>query len=566
MMNPRNEFIRLEQGHCHNCLRCVRACPTNAMTYLHNRPTIVEDECILCGQCYKVCPHDAKAVISDLDRIKGWLNNHEQVIISAAPSFTAVWPQFDSLVRILEGRGFSAVRETAEGAKLVTKAFRNLIDEGTMENIITTCCPAVNALIEKEYGELTPYMAPVVSPMIAHGRMLKEEHPEAKIVFLSPCIAKFKEIRDARFAGAIDACIGMEELIQWIEGTLEESETSDWQDFEGSIARLYPTPGGILNCIDHDNVDYKYINVEGVDRIKKVLEAMKEGTLKGYFAEMSACIGSCMGGPLLSHFKHNEWLGQSVIRENVDMNAKISGGPLPIDLSAEWKPEDIWRPTHTEEEIQKEMIALGKVSQDKIHDCGACGYETCRLKAIAVLDGKADPRICLPEALERAESLSNVVIENTPNGIIVLDKDLNIREMNPSARKMLNLDMVNPTGMPIITVLPDDALERLIRMTGRKTEYMRVFYENYKLLVDHAIVNVESQDLYVLILMDRTSENAREVQLRKMRERTMNVTAAVIDEQMRTVQEIASLLGETTARSKVALTNLKRSMDEDEDV
>ena len=566
MMNPRNEFIRLEQGQCHNCLRCVRACPTNAMTYLYNRPTIVEDECILCGQCYKVCPHDAKAVISDLDRIKGWLNNHEQVIISAAPSFTAVWPQFDSLVRILEGRGFSAVRETAEGAKLVTKAFRNLIDEGTMENIITTCCPAVNALIEKEYGELTQYMAPVVSPMIAHGRMLKEEYPDAKIVFLSPCIAKFKEIRDARFAGAIDACIGMEELIQWVEGTLTEGEVSDWNAFEGSIARLYPTPGGILNCIEHDNENYKYINVEGVDRIKQLLEAMKEGTLKGYFAEMSSCIGSCMGGPLLSHFKHNEWLGQSVIRENVDMNAKISGGTLPIDLSAEWKPEDIWRPKHTEEEIQKEMILLGKTSQDKIHDCGACGYETCRLKAIAVLDGKADPRICLPEALERAESLSNVVIENTPNGIVVLDKDLNIREMNPSAHKMLNLDMVNPTGMPIVTVLPDDALERLIRMTGRKTEYMRVFYENYKLLVDHAIVHVESQDLYVLILMDRTSENAREVKMREMRERTMNVTAAVIDEQMRTVQELASLLGETTARSKVALTNLKRSMDEDENV
>ena len=212
------------------------------------------------------------------------------------------------------------------------------------------------------------------------------------------------------------------------------------------------------------------------------------------------------------------------------------------------------------------MIALGKVSQDKIHDCGACGYETCRLKAIAVLDGKADPRICLPEALERAESLSNVVIENTPNGIVVLDKDLNIREMNPSARKMLNLEMVNPTGMPIITVLPDDALERLIRMTGRKTEYMRVFYDNYKMLIDHAIVNVESQNLYVLILMDRTSENAREVQMRNMRQRTIDVTAAVIDEQMRTVQEIASLLGETTARSKVALTQLKRSMDEDENV
>jgi len=562
-MRP-NEYIRLEPSHCHNCLRCVRACPTNAMTYLKNQPTIVEEECILCGRCYSVCPHDAKAVISDLDRIKEWLNNKEEVIISAAPSFVAVWPQFSSLVKILESRGFSAVRETAEGAKLVTKAFRNLIDEGTMENIITTCCPAVNSLIEKEYGELTPFMAPVVSPMIAHGRLIKQDHPNAKVVFLSPCIAKFKEIRDERFAGSIDACIGMDELLMWISGTLKEEEEKDWDEFEGSIARLYPTPGGILNCIEHDNRNYKYIDVEGIDRIQKVLEAMKEGTLKGYFVEMSACIGSCIGGPLLSHFKHNEWLGQSVIRENVDMNAKITGGELPFDLSAQWKPEDIWRPKHTEEEIQAEMIRLGKVSQDKIHDCGACGYETCRLKAIAVLDGKADPRICLPEALERAESLSNVVIENTPNGIIVFDKDLNVREMNPSARKMLNLDMINPTGMPIGAVLPDDALERLVRMTGRRTEYIRVYYENYKKLLDHAIVNVESQDLYVVILMDRTDESIREEKLRRMRERTIDVTSEVIDEQMRTVQEIASLLGETTAKSKVALTKLKRAMDEDE--
>ena len=210
------------------------------------------------------------------------------------------------------------------------------------------------------------------------------------------------------------------------------------------------------------------------------------------------------------------------------------------------------------------MIRLGKISPDKIHDCGACGYETCRLKAIAVLDGKADPRLCLPEALERAESLSNVVIENTPNGIIVFDKDLNVREMNPSARKMLNLDMINPTGMPMGAVLPDDALERLVKMTGRKTEYIRVYYENYKKLLDHAIVNVESQDLYVVILMDRTDESIREEKLRRMRERTIDVTSEVIDEQMRTVQEIASLLGETTAKSKVALTKLKRAMDEDE--
>ncbi len=556
-------FIRLEEAQCHNCMRCVRACPTNAMTYIHQMPAIVEEECILCGRCYSVCPHDAKEVLSELSQVKKWLNDGEEVILSAAPSFAAVWPQLDDLITLLKARGFSEVEETARGAALVSRAYANLAEKGEMKNIISTACPAINNLIEKEYGDLTKYMAPVVSPLIAHGRLIREKHPHAKVVFLSPCIAKYKEIQDARFAGAVDACISMEEVLNWVESSLKEEEKTAWASFTGSISRLYPTPGGIIATMEKSE-HYHYVNVEGVMRIRKVLEAMRDGTLSGYFFEVSACEGSCIGGPLLSHFKHNEWLGQSVIRDNVDVEKRIGPGELPFSLDARWKGEQIFRPVHAEEEIQDELIAMGKTSADKIHDCGACGYETCRAKAIAVLDGKADPKICLPGALERAESLSNVVIENTPNGIVVLDKDLNVREMNPSARRMLDLDMVNPTGMPVSAVLPDDALERLIRATGRKTEYIRIWYEGYHKLIDHAIVKVQGQSYTVVILMDRTQEDAKEKQLRNMREKTIEVTSQVIDEQMRTVQEIASLLGETTAKSKVALTKLKQAMDEDE--
>ncbi|MBR2552828.1 MAG: 4Fe-4S binding protein [Erysipelotrichaceae bacterium] len=557
MISP---YIRLVEFSCHNCMRCVRACPTNAMTYINNAPQILAEECILCGNCYKACPHDAKSILSEMDQVKEWLDSGKEVILSVAPSFTAVWPQFSSLAKILKGRGFSRIDETAKGAKLVSTAFANLIKEGKMENIITTCCPAVNSLIEKEYGDLVGYMAPVVSPLIAHGRLLKKDDPDVKVVFLSPCIAKIKEIEDARFAGAVDAVISMEELYHWIENDLREEETADWESFEGSIARLYPTSGGILSTLEKDP-RYKYVAIDGIGRVKDALESLRRGHMKGYFFEVNACQGSCLGGPLLSHFRHNEWLGQSVIRENIDPVNRIQAGPLPVDLTTEWHREEIKRSHHSEEEINAEMIREGKTSPTKIHDCGACGYETCRLKAIAVLDGKADPQVCLPMALERAQSLSNVVISNTPNGIIILDQDLFIKEVNPSTFSILGLE-ADPVGLPLVAILPDEDLEEKIRNSGDKTESLRVYYENYGKLIDHAIVNVRNTDYIVLILMDRTEEARKEKQMLEMRDRTLAVTQQVINEQMRTVQEIASLLGETTAKSKVALTSLKHSVEE----
>ena len=560
MISP---YIRLVEFSCHNCMRCVRACPTNAMTYTNSAPQILAEECILCGNCYKACPHDAKSILSEMDRVLEWLKEGKEVILSVAPSFTAVWPQFSSLVKILKGRGFSCIDETAKGAKLVSTAFANLIKEGRMDNIITTCCPAVNSLIEKEYGDLVGYMAPVVSPLIAHGRLLKKDRPDAKVVFLSPCIAKIKEIEDARFTGAVDAVISMEELYHWIENDLTEEETADWEDFEGSIARLYPTSGGIISTLEKDP-RYKYVAIDGIHRVKEALESLRRGHMKGYFFEVNACQGSCLGGPLLSHFHHNEWLGQSVIRESIDVADRIKAAPLPVDLTAEWHQEEIKRPHHSEEEISAEMIREGKTSPAKIHDCGACGYETCRLKAIAVLDGKADPQVCLPMALERAQSLSNVVISNTPNGIIILDEDLFIREVNPATFSILGLE-TDPVGLPLVAILPKEELEEKIRSSGDKTESLRIYYEDYDKLIDHAIVNVQNSDYIVLILMDRTEEARKEKQMLEMRDRTLEVTQQVINEQMRAVQEIASLLGETTAKTKVALTSLKRSAAKEED-
>ncbi|MBQ7994532.1 MAG: 4Fe-4S binding protein [Solobacterium sp.] len=561
----KSEYIRLVDSHCHNCLRCVRACPTNAMTYLHNEPRIEANDCILCGRCYAACPHDAKSQKSEFKQVLAWLKNGEEVILSAAPSFAVIWENIGALKNLLIRRGFKDVEETAQGAAMVSRAYIKLMEENTMKNIITTCCPAINTLIEKEYPDLIDQMAPVVSPMIAHGRMIKKNHPDARVVFLSPCIAKYKEIEDARFAGAIDACVSMQEIVQWVKDDLKEEEQSEWSEFEGSISRVYPTAGGVIRTLP-DNDNYEFLPVDGIERVRVMLESIRSGELEGCLLEVNSCRGACLAGPLLSHFTHAEFAGQRRINKVARDLPRVTDGELPVDMKAVWKDDSSHHPKHSEEEIRKQMIAMGKTSPMKIHDCGACGYETCRLKAIAVLDGKADPKVCLPEALEAAQSLSNVVLDNTPNAIIVVDNELRIRDMNRSGKKILGFDMVNPSGMPLEGILPNDALLDTIRNVGRKTAYFHCYYDMYDKLFEHAIVNVPNQNLKVIILMDRTQETLQEIAMANMRTQTIEVTQQVINEQMRTVQEIASMLGETTAKSKVALLKLQKVINGEENL
>ena len=560
-----SKYIKLQEANCRNCLRCVRICPTKAMTYQNHQPQIVANECILCGNCFSVCPHSAKKVISYLAKIKSWISNGEEVYISIAPSFASIWPSYPDLKKSLLKIGFSGVEETALGAREVSAVYNRLLKEAKMKNIITTCCPAVVSLVRKEFPDLVDQLAPVVSPMIAHAKMIKEAHPNAKVVFLTPCIAKQKEADDSE--GIVDATITMIELDEWIKQKGYETSEDKWEDFDGQIARMYPTPGGILSTLKSEE-SYHFISVEGIERIKRTLQAIRDGILKGYLFEMSSCEGSCIGGPLITHIEHNEWRAQAVIRDHLNINDKIKKDEAICDIGTKWEKEDIVRIKYSEEQINDMLYIMGKSSKKKQLDCGFCGYETCRAKAIAVLEGKADPKLCLPDALERAKSISNVIIENTPNGIIVLDRYLNIREINPSARHMLRLDDLNAIGLPILSILPSDELETILSddsaTSYKKTQYLTYNYPQYKMTLSHAIMKLNQDDMRILILMDLTVEETKEKVINEMKKQTLEITQNVIDEQMRTVQEIASLLGETTAKSKVALTKLMKAMQEDE--
>ena len=552
-------LITLVEYNCKSCLKCVRNCPTKSIRFENNHPYIVEEECIHCGNCYLCCPQSAKDIRSDLDLVKSWLANKEEVVVSIAPSYQVIWDNYSKLKQDLLNLGFSAVEETAKGAYVVSSQYGALMQEKKMTNIIETCCPTIVEMIEKEYPELVSYLAPVASPMVVHGRMLKQKYPNAKVVFLSPCIAKQHEVMDTRFQDACDAVISMPDMDEWLLKHAE-GKTCESQE-EENIARIYPISGGIIKTIDDFN-GYKTLSVEGIRRCRAVLNSIKNGHLNGYFFELNACEGGCLGGPYLLAYKDNEWLAQNRISEH-ERSPKIKADKADFTAAA-FEDKSVKKPVFSEYQIHEVLCSMGKADRSKRLDCGACGYDTCRAKAIAVLEGKSDPKHCLPYALENAQSVSNLVIRHSPNGIIVLDSNNKIKEINASAVKLLGIQNYSVKGFEIEAILPSRQLSEALSDKVQKVTYFVEEIRGGEKVCDIAVLPLEEENSYVLILMDLTNKREQEEKMKKLRKETIDSTQKVIDKQMRVVQEIASLLGETTAETKVVLTKLNKAIDGDD--
>ncbi len=551
-------LINLVEYNCKSCLKCVRSCPTKSIRFEHNHPYIIEEECIHCGNCYLCCPQSAKQIRNDLNQVKDWLFQHEKVVVSVAPSYQVVWDSFEKLKKELLRLGFFAVEETARGAFVVSEQYGSLLQEKKMENIIETCCPTIVEMVEKEFPALVGCLSPVASPMIVHAKMLKEKYPDAKVVFISPCIAKQHEMLDERNRGIVDAIISMPDLDAWLNMSEAEDEVMPEEE---NIARIYPISGGIIKTIDDFN-GYKTLSIEGISRCRAVLNSIQQGYLKGYFFEMNACAGGCLGGPYMVAYKDYEWLAQSRISQH-ENSAKIKAVNHEF-TSANYMDKSVKKVMFAEEQIQAILDSMGKADRSKRLDCGACGYDTCREKAIAVLEGKSDPKHCLPYALELAQSESNLIIKHSPNGIIVLDSNNRIKDINPSALRLLGLQSYSVKGFEIEAVFPSEQLSRILSEEIREVKYIVEEIAANDKVCDVAILPLEEERSHVLIMMDLTAKRTQEEKMRKIRKDTIESTQRVIDKQMRVVQEIASLLGETTAETKVVLTKLNKAIDGDD--
>ncbi len=554
--------LTLKKSNCKNCYKCIRHCPVKSIRFSGNQAHIIGNECILCGHCFVVCPQNAKQIVDDTEKVRVLLQGEDPVVVSLAPSFIANYRGvgIEAMRRALKKLGFFDVEETAVGATMVKREYDRMLNEEQRDIVISSCCHSVNLLIQKHFPSCLPYLADVVSPMQAHCKEIKMRIPNAKTVFIGPCVAKKDEAE--HYAGIVDAAITFEDLSRWLESEKIELEKEE-DKTEESLARFLPTTGGILKTMAMDAPGYTYLAIDGVENCISALKDVEEGKIHHCFIEMSACVGSCIGGPVMEKNHHSpvsDYIAVSGYAGDRDFNV---GQPDMAVMKKEFEFIEQRSAKPSEYEISQILRQMGKFKPSQELNCGSCGYNTCREKAVAIYQGKAEISMCLPYLKDKAESFSDTIVKNTPNGLIVLNDRLEVQQVNAVALDILNLRAASDVmGEPVVRIL--DPLPFMnVQQSGRGVYNDRIYLAEYKRYVDQTIVPDRESNMLICIMSDVTEEEYARQRKEDISRQTVEVADKVVDKQMRIVQEIASLLGETAAETKIALSKLKESITDE---
>ncbi|MHB9923869.1 [Fe-Fe] hydrogenase large subunit C-terminal domain-containing protein [Clostridium botulinum] len=578
------DYINFKKANCKNCYKCLRSCPVKAIKFKNHQAKIEMERCILCSRCVLVCPQNARKVVNYLDKVKKALNEKKKIVASIAPSFMGNFNvSHGKIIASLKTLGIKYAEETALGADMTTRLYKSFLKENKQDYYITTACPSLNLLVEKYYPELVKYMLPFMSPMACHGKILKKVYgKDSFTLFIGPCTSKKAEHENYNFENSIDAVLTYEEYLTLLKENNISMENLDPLELDNRSLELgsyYPIDGGIISNLKDELKDknIKSFYVDGVYACMDIFESIKKGHIKNSFIEASACVGSCIGGPEVITNNHEYYNKLEKVQNYIeDRQNYIEFYKNKTDKQNDLKnfnlnfhrgfvDKSINKEIQYEEQIKNILKSMGKYSKEDELNCGVCGYNTCIDKANAILDGMAEPDMCLHFMRSKAENISNIIFENTVNCIIMVDDKLNIIEINPAAEKTFMLEKSLVKNKPINFLISE---EDFVKVKESKNNILgkKVTIHNYGLVFIESIIFIEKQNIFLLSLTDITEKEKNKKKLKTFKESSFSAAEEVIEKQMRVAQEIASLLGETTAETKITLTKLKRiveSSDED---
>jgi signal transduction histidine kinase/iron only hydrogenase large subunit-like protein len=458
-----HQLVFTVQNRCKVCYTCVRECPAKAIRIFNGQADILPDRCITCGNCVKVCSQGAKDYVKHSDEVDDLLHTNEKVAALVAPSFPSEFSDFkthQNFVGVLKKLGFDYVFEVAFGADLVAHTFKKLVGSESNLQYITSDCPAIVKFVRKYYPELTDNLLPICSPMNAMNRVVKTMfNNDIKTVFIGPCIAK-KDDWDE-----VDYKITYRELRSLLQKSNINKDVIEPANFDppyGGLGAIFPVSRGLIQTVDIDDKLYKsnIIAAEGREDFQEALKEFYSKTWGEEHLELLCCDG-CIMGPgttsLSNRFAKEAFVSNYVKRKLKNIDWQQWQNDLDywldtIDLSVKYIPTPIIDLIPSEDEIRSVLIELGKTTSEDELNCGACGYNTCREHAIAIIKGLAETEMCLPYTIDRLHSLleelniSNKELQDAQEALKKTEKLATMGQLSAGIAHELN----NPLGVIIM--------------------------------------------------------------------------------------------------------------------
>ncbi|MGQ9856156.1 MAG: [Fe-Fe] hydrogenase large subunit C-terminal domain-containing protein [Fervidobacterium sp.] len=545
-----SKYILSDKANCQYCYKCLRNCPVKAISFKNNESLVIEEECVLCGTCVLTCPQNAKTYRKDRDKMIHLFG--KPFVISIAPSFYAHFEEPLKILSLLRSLGAVYISETAIGAEYVTNEYVKVFQKRTGP-AITTSCPVVVSLIEKHYPELKDYLLEVKSPALAHYEFLNHMFGSIPKIFVSPCIAKKEEL-DGKF----DVVLTFEELEEIIEkrGFKERVLTSK-ETFPDAPyprrTRIYPESGGIISSASFEGkLDSQSYILEGINNIIEFLNTFHSLEEK-VLIEASACVGGCINGPTMR--KDDNILQRRLrMRKIISQLDKLEGkridtDSIPLQIHRTFKDRKVSYnvPDYI---ISKILEETGKADPVKELNCTGCGYETCREKAKAVAIGKAEKEMCFEYLVEKVSSFSNLVVEETPNAIIIYQNS-DVLYLNNSAKSLFS-DYSNELVIDICN-----------RFKADSSRIHELYVKSRKVYLYPKVFDLPNNGGTVVLLVDMTEMMIQKEKMNEMRKKTIQKIEEVLNDQMKLAQDIASLLGESIAETKSHFSEFKRFLGDE---
>ena len=550
--NQNLHVVYTNKAHCRDCYRCLRVCPVKAIRMENGQAYVVPERCISCGTCIRECPQGAKQFRNDVEKAARLVASSEVTAVSVAPSFVAVYSEWEQkrLPSALRKLGFSYVGETALGAYHVADETARIIAARNEDSHVCTACPAVVSYVERYEPDKLDLLVPVVSPMLAHAKHIRSTlGSDAKVVFVGPCVAKKAEAERAENRGLVDCVLTFVELKEWMEREgidLSQCEESRFDEEPGGDARFFPLVGGSVRTarMNTDLLAANVISVSGFDEVKEVLANTRDnGTPQ--IVEPLFCAQGCVNGPAIP-CDGNLYERRRDVLDYAKANpgkAETEEDAPPVSLSTRFKPS-----------MTGVMEKTGKSAPENQLNCGACGYPSCRDKAIAVIEGMAELEMCIPFMKRLAEQRTDKIIETSPNGIVILDDRLQIMSMN-NAFKSFFMCSDAVLGRPISYLMDPDPFEKLASGSTDLVETV-VRHDRYNLVCHEILYALPEERQYVGILVNITKNRAHKEKLDQLRSQTLTQARELLDHQIHMAQTMAKFLGESTAQSEGLLDRL----------